>query len=43
MNSKTSNIYPWVVVGLLWGVALTQLYGQADALYHADSYDDRCP
>ena len=22
MNSKTSNIYPWVVVGLLWGVAL---------------------
>lgn len=22
MNSKTSNIYPWVIVGLLWGVAL---------------------
>ena len=22
MNNKTSNIYPWVVVGLLWGVAL---------------------
>ena len=22
MNNKTSNVYPWVVVGLLWGVAL---------------------
>ena len=22
MSNKTSNIYPWVVVGLLWGVAL---------------------
>ena len=22
MNNKTSNIYPWVIVGLLWGVAL---------------------
>ena len=22
MNCKTSNIYPWVIVGLLWGVAL---------------------
>lgn len=22
MNNKTSNIYPWVVVGLLWGVVL---------------------
>ena len=22
MNSKIPNIYPWVVVGLLWGVAL---------------------
>ena len=34
MNSKTSNIYPWLIVGLLWGVAL---------LNYADSDDGRCP
>ena len=22
MSNKTSNIYPWVVVGLLWGVLI---------------------
>ena len=42
MNSKTSNIYPWVIVGLLWGVALLN-YMDRQMLSTADSDDGRCP
>lgn len=37
---KNSKIYPWIVVGLLWGGGTAQLYGPADAQHdergHAD-------
>lgn len=38
---KNNNWYPWVVVGLLWVVALLQLYGSSNALHHARSNENR--
>ncbi len=38
---KNSKIYPWVVVGLLGGVAL--LHGPSDAQYHEGCYADGHP
>ena len=54
MNSKTSNIYPWVIVGLLWGVALLNYMDRQmlstmreamkiDIVDYADSDAGRCP
>lgn len=34
---KNKKIYPWVVVGLLWVVALLNYNGPPDAFYYAGS------
>ena len=38
---KNSKIYPWVLVALLWVVALLKLYGQANAGNNETSHDGR--
>ncbi len=42
MNNKTSNIYPWVVVGLLWGVALLNYMDRQMLFHYANSNDGGC-
>lgn len=38
---KNKSIYPWVVVGLLWIVALLNYNGPPNAFYYARSYESR--